>query len=118
MSKQRVFALLFAGLIAGGGGMGVAQADPGHNSAGPNGHNDHGICTAYFNGLKVGHEQGNSPGPFGALEDRFDDDTQDIYNFCSTIPSPGSSEPIGGNPDENGRFTDCFDDGDCDNGSP
>ena len=42
-------ALMFAGL-----GVSAAQAAPG-----PNGHNDHGICTAYFNGQKKGHEEGN-----------------------------------------------------------
>jgi hypothetical protein len=94
--------LMFAGL-----GAGVVQAEPG-----PNGKNDHGICTAYFNGQKKGHEQGNSPGPFGALEDANDDDIQAIFDFCT-----GVEKGIGGNPDENGRFTDCFTDGDGEEGN-
>jgi hypothetical protein len=99
-------ALMFTGL-----GAGVVHAAPG-----PNGHNDHGLCTAYFNGQKKGHEQGNSPGPFGALEDENDDDIQSIFDYCNTVG-------IGGNPDENGRFTDCFTDtnndssDDCTDGS-
>ena len=92
-------ALMFAGL-----GAGVVQAAPG-----PNGKNDHGICTAYFNGQKKGHEEGNGPGPFGALEDTYADDLSDIFDYCNTVG-------IGGNPDENGRFTTCWtdDDGDSD----
>ena len=87
-------ALMFAGL-----GAGVVQAAPG-----PNGNNDHGICTAYFNGQKKGHDkQDTAPGPFAALESK--GDTQAIYDFCS-----GVARGIGGNPGENGRFQDCFTD--------
>jgi hypothetical protein len=90
-------ALMFAGL-----GAGVVHAAPG-----PNGHNDHGLCTAYFNGQKNGHskEGHSSPGPFAALEQK--GDTQAIYDYCS-----GLEKGIGGNGDQNGRFTDCFDDSD------
>ena len=107
--RTRIVAMLTAGVLA-GGFVGVAQAEPG-----PNGNNDHGICTAYFNGQKSGHDQGNSPGPFGALEDMHDDDIQAIFDFCSGVDGPGNGsggDGIGGNPDENGRFTDCFDDSD------
>jgi hypothetical protein len=100
-------ALMFAGL-----GAGVVSAAPG-----PNGHNDHGLCTAYFNGQKTGHDKHGSPGPFAALEDTYGPDIQDIYEYCNTVG-------IGGNPDENGRFTDCFTDAnndpsdDCTDGDP
>jgi hypothetical protein len=87
--------LMFAGL-----GAGIVQAAPG-----PNGKNDHGICTAYFNGQKKGHEENNGPGPFGTLENNHGDDIEAIFDWCSTVP-----KGIGGNPDENGRFTDCFTD--------
>jgi len=91
-------ALMFAGL-----GAGVVGAAPG-----PNGHNDHGICTAYFNGQKKGHDKKDTaPGPFAALEAM--GDTQAIYDFCT-----GVEKGIGGNPEENGRFPGCFN-GDTDN---
>lgn len=91
-------------------GASVALAAPG-----PNGNNDHGLCTAYFNGQKNGWDKKGSPGPFAALEavaDDGDDDTsqtQDVYNYCSQV-----EKGIGGNP-EQGRFPSCFDDDDCDN---
>ena len=100
-------------------------------AAGPNGHNDKGLCTAYFNGQKVGHGPGENtddPPPFQGLqeageaytqEDGRDNDRQNgpddpnesqnltdaenIYNFCS------HTTEIGGNP-EHGRFT-CTDPG-------
>ena len=83
-------ALMFAGL-----GAGVVGASPG-----PNTHNDHGLCTAYFNGQKKGHE-GGSPGPFAALEAEYGPELQDIYDNCQLVG-------IGGNGDENGRFQECF----------
>jgi hypothetical protein len=87
---------------------GFASAEPG-----PNEHNEHGLCTAYFNGQKNGHEEGNGPGPFGVLEDESTDDgsnedlddekqvSDDVFEFCDEFG-------IGGNPEENGRF-DCRD---------
>jgi hypothetical protein len=103
--KKRLLALVFASLTA-SSGLAVAQAAPG-----PNGNNDHGICTAYFNGQKKGHEQGDAPGPFAALEAM--GDIQAIYDFCNAVVGNGNgggNDGIGGNPDENGRFTDCFTD--------
>jgi hypothetical protein len=97
---------------------------------GPNGSNDHGLCTAYFNGQKNGHDKKDdgSPGPFGALEDAgaayTDSDGEDndrdgetdeegesaslspeenVYNYCN------DNDLIGGNP-VHGRFT-CEDPG-------
>lgn len=91
-------------------GAGVALAQPG-----PNGHNDGGLCTAYFNGQKKGHDKHGSPGPFAALEEASGDadgdgesgTPNDVLTFC------GGPEAVNGNPGENGRFTGCFD-GDAD----
>ena len=46
------------------GGVNLANAEPG-----PNDSNNHGLCTAYFNGQKNGHDKNGQPGPFQALED-------------------------------------------------
>lgn len=124
---RKLVATLFAAILltAAGGAVASVSADPG-----PNGNNDGGLCTAYFNGQKRGHDKqregGAYPGPFAALEDAgreyTDNDGQDndrdgevdeegenesltpaenIYNFCS------DTAWIGGNP-EHGRFT-CTD---------
>ncbi|MFP5323008.1 MAG: hypothetical protein ACLGIC_14350 [Acidimicrobiia bacterium] len=95
-------ALMMLGLF----GVSQATADPG-----PNGNNDKGLCTAYFNGQKKGHDKNGSPPPFAALEEAADeangDDeenedprlerAEDVFEFCNGM--------IGGNP-SNGRF-DC-----------
>ena len=106
---RRLFAVLFGAMfLFAGVGVSVASAEPG-----PNGHNNHGLCTAYFNGQKNGHEEGNGPGPFGALEDEATDDgsnedlddeqqvSDDVFEYCEQYG-------IGGNPEQNGRF-DCRD---------
>lgn len=108
---KKLLAAASLGLLLAGGTVVGATAAPG-----PNGHNDHGLCTAYFNGQKTGHDKHGSPGPFAALEQAADDSdsntsmTQDVYNFCT-----GVEKGIGGNPDQNGRFPGCFDDNNCDN---
>lgn len=110
----------------------AAATGIGNASPGPNGNNDRGLCTAYFNGQKVGHgpgeDQDNQPPPFQGLEDageaytntdgrdndrdgRTDEgdegeqltDAENVYNFCTDLST------IGGNP-EHGRFT-CSDPG-------
>jgi hypothetical protein len=110
--------------IAGGISVSVAQA----GEPGPNGNNDHGLCTAYFNGQKKGHDKNGQPGPFIALQeageaytdsDGVDNDrdgevdeenehadltaAENVFNFCDNTTT------IGGNP-EHGRYT-CTDDG-------
>lgn len=99
-----VLALMLAGLFAT-----IGVADPG-----PNGNNEKGLCTAYFNGQKKGHDNENAggngngngrqpgeyPGPFQALVDEAGDDG--VYAYCEEYG-------IEGNPGENGRFTECFD---------
>ena len=121
---RKLFVLIVAALGT-IGVMNVAQADP-------NGNNDHGLCTAYFNGQKNGHgegeDQSNQPPPFQALEDKSYDytnsdeadndrddqpdegdegdaltDAENIFNYCN------DNSIIGGNPDH-GRFT-CVDEG-------
>lgn len=61
--------------------------DPGADDSNPN--NDHGRCTAFFNGQKKGH---TSP---------TDEVLQAIYDACQ-------DENIQGRPDK-GRFPECFD---------
>jgi hypothetical protein len=70
---KKLFAVLAAvGLLL--GFAATASAKPSEdNGPGPNGKNDHGLCTAYFNGQKVGHGDGenpeNNPPPFDGLEE-------------------------------------------------
>ena len=117
MKKLIAFAALV--LMLGGANGALAAKDDNQGKAGPNGKNDHGLCTAYFNGQKKGHE-GGSPRPFEALEQEADKEEnggnadgvgtpQEVYDFCINV-----DKGIGGNPGENGRFTDCFEDDDED----
>ena len=72
-------------------GAGTALANPSHDPRGDdNPHNDHGQCTAFFNGQKNGHPTFT------------DDEVEAIYDFCTGVTT------IGGQPDH-GRF-DCTDD--------
>ena len=119
---KKLIGLLVVVLMAGGGAGAALAAPPEGKGPGPNGKNDHGLCTAYFNGQKKGHD-GGSPGPFGALEDEADksesgnDDgettPQEVYDFCIAV-----DKGIGGNPGENGRFQECFEDSDDEGSEP
>lgn len=87
-------------------GASSAQATPD-----PEGPAQKGLCTAFFNGQKVGHDSQGSPGPFAALAEAADaangDDeanadvlleiAEDVFAFCEGL--------IGGNM-TNGRY-DC-----------
>ena len=97
--RKKLMTVFMAGtLVLGGIGVaGVAKADPD-----PNGPAKKGLCTAYFNGQKKGHD-GGSPGPFAGLEAAAEGAEGGLYGFC------GGVEGIGGNPDH-GRFPECFDD--------
>lgn len=123
---KRIIAVAIGVLAMFGAAIGISNAEPG-----PNGLNDHGLCTAYFNGQKVGHGPGedtDDPPPFQGLEDAGEDhtdsdgkdndkdgqvdegdegenltDAENIYNYCTDLST------IGGNP-EHGRFT-CSDPG-------
>lgn len=65
---------------------GIALAQPG-----PNGHNNHGLCTAYFNGSPNGQAHKRQAGPFQALEQAAsdgDDSTppaDDVAAFCDGL---------------------------------
>ena len=122
MKKVIAVAIGVLGLLA--AAIGVSHAEPG-----PNDLNDLGLCTAYFNGQKVGHgqeeDQTNQPPPFQGLEDaaeeHTDNDGSDNDNDTPpTTDEDGENEEltdaeniynyctdlssIGGNP-EHGRFT-------------
>ena len=117
---KRVLAILFgAAVLFAGFGVADVSAAPG-----PNGKNDKGLCTAYFNGQKKGHTEGEGPGPFGPLEDEADDadegDPAGTPNALEDLPDEQQVSDdvferctglIGGNPEQNGRF-DCSDDPD------
>src|SRR5258705_7614681 len=103
--KKLLAAALVAGLGFGGATLAVA-------SPGPNGNNDHGLCTAYFNGQKNGWAKNGTPPPFQSLEDTANaqgnpnnSTTQNVYDYCQNV-----DKGIGGNPANNGRFPSCFDD--------
>ena len=107
--KKLLLSALVAGTMFAGAGAALAEkpAEPGR---------EHGLCTAFFNGQKNGHEKqkernGEYPGPFQDLLDNAPDgpdsgdeggSLQDLYDRCQQVG-------IGGNPDENGRFEECFD---------
>jgi hypothetical protein len=82
--------------------MAVAQAE---KPAQPG--KEHGQCTAYFNGHKNGWGEGHPPGfdDLVAAADSSDDGNpttlQELFDYCTGYG-------IGGNPDQNGRFVDCF----------
>lgn len=128
MRKIILSALVSVSMLA---GAGVALAEKPENPG------EKGLCTAFFNGLKTGHgADGEYPGPFQDLQDRApdgsDDDDgngdpatanetpgelSDLFDYCL------STYGIGGNGDENGRFTECWtddpnsDEHPCDDGS-
>ena len=60
---RKLLATTLASGLLFGGAIAIARAAPG-----PNDHNNHGLCTVYFNGQKEGHDKHGSPGPFAALE--------------------------------------------------
>lgn len=104
--KKSISLLFGAALLLATFGVVSANADPG-----PNGSNEKGLCTAYFNGQKKGHDKHGSPGPFAALEEDAQDDgsnedledeqqiSDDVFEFCDQFG-------IMGNPEQNGRY-DC-----------
>lgn len=106
--KKQLLALLGGATLVAGGAMGVAFAAPG-----PNGHNNHGLCTAYFNGSENGRSNKAKAGPFVALEnaanardgqDNDDDGQTDeadeiqraVWDFCTGASNP---KGVGGNPE-------------------
>ena len=96
MKRTLVSAAVLAVLA---GGVGVSAADPG-----PNGNNNHGLCTAYFAGSENGQEHKRKAGPFAELERQADEATgnpdgtgteEEVAAFCADF--------LGGNGNENGN---------------
>lgn len=75
-----------AALIA--GGTVVAIADPG-----PNGHNTHGLCTAYFAGSEKGQEMKRKAPPFVGLEAAAEAADQTVEEYCAANDTKGSKKP-------------------------
>jgi hypothetical protein len=72
------------------GATGVAGAAPG-----PNGHNDYGLCKAYFSGSQKGQDNKQSKKPFVALKTKAGDqdgdgdtDNDDVAAYCANT-TPG-----------------------------
>jgi len=105
--KKLIASVFVAALVAGGAGVASAKNN-GSNAGGnpgPNGANNHGLCTAYFNGSDNGRENKHNAGPFVALEKAAQDggyqDGDDesiehaVMDYC--IATTGE-KGIGGNP--------------------
>jgi hypothetical protein len=85
------------------GVAGFATADPG-----PNGSNNHGLCTALFNGSENGQSHKRNAGPFATLianspDGPSDSDDEggslsDAWDWCSDPAN--NPKGIGGNPDD------------------
>lgn len=65
--KKRIATVFAATLVMSTGVVGLAHAAPG-----PNGSNNHGLCTAYYNGSPTGQDHKHKAGPFVALEQAAD----------------------------------------------
>ena len=92
---------LAAALVA---GLGIGGTTLAYAGGGPNGNNNHGLCTAYFNGSDTGRQHKHDAGPFEALEaaaQEGDYQQQDesiehaVMDYCNA--TSGGKE-IGGNP--------------------
>lgn len=62
----------------GGAATTAAVADPG-----PNGHNNFGLCTAYFAGSEKGQEMKHKAPPFVALEEAASAANQSVEEWCA-----------------------------------
>jgi hypothetical protein len=86
-------------LVLGAAGAGVSLADPG-----PNGSNNHGLCTAYA--ANGGHGNSHDTKPANALEAAAEDgddatsDAQEVANYCAEYLT-GNSQNGGGNGNPN-----------------
>jgi hypothetical protein len=67
---------------------GVALAQPG-----PNGHNNHGLCTAYFNGSANGQAHKRNAPPFQGLEQAAADAGQSVEEFCAGLVGGRAGRP-------------------------
>jgi hypothetical protein len=87
--KRLVISSTIAALVAGGAGLAFA------GQPGPNGHNDFGLCQAYFSGSANGQAHKHSAPPFAALEDTANaaypnaSSTEDaVAQYCANV-TPG-----------------------------
>jgi hypothetical protein len=76
------------------GATGVAGAAPG-----PNGHNDYGLCKAYFSGSQKGQDNKQSKKPFVALRTKAGDqdgdgdtDNDDVAAYCANTTPGGKGQ--------------------------
>jgi hypothetical protein len=65
---------------------------------GPNGHNDYGLCKAYFAGSQNGQDHKQNKGPFPALKSKAGDqdgdgdtDNDDVRAYCQSVTPGGKS---------------------------
>lgn len=97
MVQRLALSFIGVALLAGG----AAVADPG-----PNGSNNHGLCTAYFNGSANGQSNKRKAGPFAALEQTAGDadgngtpnEPTDVWAWCNLLEN--NPKGIGGQPDD------------------
>ena len=73
---RAVLGLAVATTLAAGGA--VALADPG-----PNGHNDYGLCKAYFAGSDTAQAHKHAAPPFAALEAAASAANQTVEEYCA-----------------------------------
>lgn len=107
---KKTVAILIGMLSMLGGAVGVALATPG-----PNESNNHGLCTAYFNGSETGRSNKHKAGPFAALEsaanardgqdndgddqiDETDEVAEAVWNWCDDPAN--NPKGIGGQPED------------------
>ena len=87
---RKLIACLALAAVSAFGLGGIATAAPG-----PNGHNDYGLCKAYFSGSQKGQQNKQSKPPFVALRTKAGDqdgdgdtDNDDVAAYCSKT-TPG-----------------------------
>lgn len=94
LGASLIAALMMMGLF----GAASATADPG-----PNGNNDKGLCTAYFNGSDTGRANKRGAPPFVALEATAAALDQTVEEFCGVVRDDEGNVTddgdVGGNPD-------------------
>ncbi len=119
---RKLIVTVIALLMAFGGAGTALAGHEGNRGPGPNGHNNHGLCTAYFNGQKQGHDKHDkdSPPPFAELERRAeeeadenndDDEENDVSGADAVLSwcqdSDNNPKGVGGQPSK-GRHGDKF----------
>ena len=80
--KRTIISSTIAALIAGGAGLAFA------GQPGPNGHNDYGLCNAYFSGSATGQAHKHNAPPFVALQDQASAANETVAQYCSSV-TPG-----------------------------